>query len=311
MRKPYRVALIPFALSCAVSGIVNSAQVQAAPQTPKPCAVLAKGFKVGKATVQVCVKFHESTSAIKLPKDSATRKYGLLVNNYFGSSDKPSATYIDRRGKELSVSINLVPKQIRDKKSQVQFIYELQLRKGKISSAKPVLFVPIGTMVRPFTNKQFVGNVMNMNPPDGVDATAWMRWDFDKVVGTKLNGVFTNLNEQIRRSPIIEPPAPCENAINDSSQLIEWYGPILGTKSNISITWDPGMHTRMDSELVISMSTGITYMTSTPPINVLMTKIVDTRREYSWFIHGNPVGTPYNFVGTFGAKTPIRHCSNG
>lgn len=308
------VLLICCSLFAVILSTTQIAHAQASPRGMKPlkpCAFMGTAIKVNSFKVPVCIAFHTRGSAIKLPKDSATRKYGLLVSNYLGSSDKPSATFITRLNKNVQTSIGLVPKKLLDTKAQVQYIYEIRIRNAKIISAKPIVYVPIATMLRPYTNKQFIGEVNNFNPPEGISASAWIRWDFANVAQSKLSGTFTNLNHAVRRTPILEPPAPCENAINDTSQLIEWYSPILGTKDSISMTWDPGMHTRLDSELVISMSTGVTYMTSTPALNELMTKTLDMQRQYAWTIHGNPLGTPYNFTGTFAMKTPVRPCSTG
>jgi hypothetical protein len=274
----------------------------------KPCLTMGRAVAIASISVDTCAVFYHTGSAIHVEKDSTSARYGLV----FVTRTQPpqSSTLINRSGESVSVPINLVPKSILSGKTLSQYLFRAGLRKGKVVSLKPFLYVPLSTMVKPFRDTQFIGTVNNLSPSDGVGPGAWMRWNFSTLNSQKqLSGQFVNLNSAIRIGPILEPPAPCQPPLNNGEVPTEWYSRVLGTSEKLSLYWDPAMHMPMDSELVVVMGSGVSYMTSTPSINALMKSKLDTRRKFSFNIHGNPVGTPYQFTGTFSAQTPVRACS--
>jgi hypothetical protein len=198
---------------------------------------------------------------------------------------------------------------LRTDKTLSQFLFRVNFRQGKVDSLKPFLYVPASTMVKPFGKMQFIGSVKNLMPTDGIAASAWMRWNFSKLdAQQKMQGTFANLNSALRSGPLLKPLAPCQAPLNNGVVQTAWYSRTLGTTDKLSLYWDPAMHRPMDSELVVLMGSGVSYMTSTPSINALMKNKFDTGREYSFSIHGNPMGTPSQFTGFFSTQTPIRSC---
>jgi len=274
----------------------------------KPCLTMGKAVAIAGKSVDTCAVFYQTGSAIQVEKDSASARYGLV--SVTRTQPPQSATLIDRGGTSVAVPIELVPLSMRTGKALSQYLFRAGLLKGKVVSLKPFLYVPLSTMVKPFRDTQFIGTVNNLSPSEGVGASAWMRWNFSTLNSQKrLSGQFVNLNSAIRIGPILEPPAPCQPPLNNGEVPTAWYSGVLGTSEKLSLYWDPAMHMPMDSELVVVMGSGVSYMTSTPSINALMKSKLDTRRKFSFNIHGNPVGTPYQFTGTFSTKTPVRPCS--
>ena len=303
---------IKVAVAATVLAILNVQFVEAATAggvaKVKPCASMGKTVALAGKPVDSCATFYRTGSAIHIEKDSTTVRYGVVLVTL--TQPPQTATLINRDGVSVPLPINLVPMSLHADKTAAQYIFRAGVRKSKIVSLKPVLFVPTSTMVKPFGNTQFIGTVNNLQPSDGIDASAWVRWNFLKLnKKQELQGKFVNLNSAVRSSPIMEPPAPCQAPLNNGDVSTSWYSRILGTSDGLSMSWNPAMHTPLDSELVIAMGSGITYMTSTPSINVLMKSNMDTGRPYSFTIHGNPMGTPYQFTGSFSAQTPVRPCS--
>lgn len=307
-----RVNFLPPILLAFVAGLIIG---PASASSVKPCLLLGTDTKVEKVSVQTCKKFYSSGSAIKFPVDSKTVKYGVVVSGESGSSLK--ATFFDRNNKQTIFAQSLIPKTLVDKKQAVQYIFQAKLRSQKIVSIKPVLFVPTKTMLLPFVNSQFIGQVNNLTPVDGINETDWIRWNFNQVDSNgKLQGKFVNLKSAVRVSQMMEPPAPCEPALIALEGESQWYSKILGNDENIFMYWDPGMHTRMNSEYVVSMGGGITYMSTAPSVNVLMKTKIKIQNVDSWTIHGNPMGTPYlfdaglgfGFATGFSAQTPVISC---
>ena len=274
---------------------------------PKPCLTMGKPILVAGKAVATCTAFYKTGSAIHIERDTKTTRYGLAIVSL---SQPPTATLTNRSGVQTPLAVKFVPAVLHGKKELSQYLFRATLRNGKIMSAKPVLYVPVGTMVKPFGSTQFIGTVNNLKPDDGIDSSAWMRWNFSKLnAQQKMQGRFVNLNSAVRINPILEPPAPCQAPLNNGPALTAWYSQVLGTAESLSLYWDPGMHMPMDSELVVVMGSGLSYMTSTPSINVLMRKNLDIAREYSFTIHGNPMGTPYQFTGNFSPVMPTRACT--
>jgi len=308
------VKLIPPILLAFVAGLIISPS-SASPV--KSCLSMGNKIKVERVSVPTCKQFYASGSAIKFPVDSKTAKYGVVVAGETGSSLK--ATFFDRNNKQTNIAQSLIPKTLVDKKQAVQYIFQATLRKQKIVSVKPVLFVPTGTMLKPFVNSQFLGQINNLTPAVGINDSDWIRWNFNQVdVHGKLQGAFVNLKTSVRTSQMTEPPATCASALLSLEGDTKWYSNVFGTTDDISMYWDPGMHSRMNSEYVVLVGSGITYMSGAPSINTLLNKTVNIGKVAQWSIHGNPMGTPYMFDKGLGAgftpgfskQTPVIACSN-
>ena len=309
MRRYSKIVVVVLSLALSLSSVTSSDAVTA------PCKFMGLRIKLDNFSVPSCANFYTHSSAIHLPADSPTAIYGVVVCN-MAQSDL-SATFYDRKNQTRKLPKGFVPKSIRGVKSAAQYVFKASLRSGKIIGLHPVLYIPTSTMVKPFSNSQYIGSVNNFAPVEGINTSDWVRWDFSTVDSSKkLAGTFVNLNKSVRASQMMEPPAPCEPALSVLEESTGWYTKIFGTNDAISLYWDPGMHTQMDSEYVVAMNSGITYMTGAPSINTLLAKTVRISAVTSWSIHGNPVGTPYNFepglglgfVTGFSAKTPLVSC---
>jgi len=299
------VAMLPTFVTSPISAIVA-----------KPCAKMGATIKVAEIVIPTCKVFYATKSAIRYPADSSAVKYGVAVVGESGSNS--SATFFDRKNRQVLFQSSLVPKALSNKKEAVQYIFQATFRKQKIVALKPILFVPTSTMLKPFVNSQFLGQVNNLTPAVGISDSDWIRWNFDRVDAQgKLQGTFVNLKNSVRESQMMEPPAPCAPALLSLEGDTKWYSNIFGTTDGISMYWDPGMHSRMNSEYVVSMGSGITYMSGAPSINTLLNKTVNIGKVAQWSIHGNPMGTPYmfnkglglGFTPGFSAQTPVTNCS--
>ena len=287
---------------------VSSVETSAATTSGKPCLVMGAAVSVAHKPVSTCAAFYKKGTAIHIVKDIPTTRYGIVLV----PTTRPaqSAVLINRDGAQTTMPIKFVPTGLRSDPVISQYIFRATLRKGKIIGLKPFLFVPTETMVKPFAQSQFIGTVHNMSPASGIASTAWMRWNFTNIdVEHKLQGRFVNLNSAVRASPILEPPAPCRAPLNNGGATSAWYSKTLGTSESMTMFWDPAMHAPMDSELVVVTGSGVSYMTSAPSINTLLKAKLDTTRDYSFTIHGNPMGTPYQFTGSFTALTTVRSCT--
>lgn len=282
----------------------------------QPCAKMGATIKVAEIVIPTCKVFYATKSAIRYPADSLTGKYGVVV--VADTESHKSAIFFDRKNRQIPFQSSLVPKALYDKKEAVQYIFQATLRKQKIVALKPILFVPTSTMLKPFVNTQFLGQINNLTPAGGISDSDWIRWNFNQVdVHGKLQGTFVNLKKSVRKSQMVEPPAPCAPALLSLEGDTKWYSNIFGTIDDIAMHWDPGMHSRMNSEYVLSMGSGITYMSSAPSINTLLNKTINIGKVSQWSIHGNPMGTPYLFdkgIGLgfkpgFSAQTPVTNCS--
>ena len=175
----------------------------------------------------------------------------------------------------------------------------------------PALFVPLTAPPNAYRNKVFIGEVTNLLPATGVPPTDFVRMDFSAAFTDKsaLKGTFTNLTQSVRRSQMIEPPAPCQAALTGlDTARNDWYSAIFGSNKAITLVWDPAMHAPQDSELVNYVGGGIGYMTHSPTLLELMKGHIDVTAAKQFMIHGNPMGTPASFSGSFQNQFPIRTC---
>jgi len=268
---------------------------------PTPCQQMSSPIRLGKFSVPVCSKFYSNKVAIKLPADSKTVKFGIAVSR--GLVGGNSGSFVDRKNHETYFASNLAPKSLENRPVASQYLFKADFNKSKIAKLTPVLFVPKSTMIAPFINTQFLGQVNNLSPKPGINDSDLIRWEFDSATSDqKVTGKFLNLLNSIRMSQMIEPPSPCATALNQLEGATGWYTDVLGSNDTILLEWFPAMHTRMDSEFVVEMNggSGVTYMSSAPTINKLLASTLDITTQTSWTIHGNPVGTPYSFTSPFG-----------
>jgi hypothetical protein len=128
------------------------------------------------------------------------------------------------------------------------------------------------------------------------------------IAGGKLGGDFTNLNKSVKTGMMFEPPSPCAYSLMAPANG-DWFTKVLGRSSAIHLEWNPAMHAAGDSELVMFMGSGVSYMSPGPHVYDLLKTNLDawTYREFT--IHGNPVGTPYQFQGMFGPNQPGPLCN--
>lgn len=286
-------------------------------KTSKPCQTMGKAVKLGKVSVSTCAKFYSSKPAIKMPADTKTEKYGIVIVGESGSD--AIGTLFDRKNKRTNLSAKLVPASLINKPEAAQYIFKARLHKSKIVALTPILFVPKSTMVRPFVKTQFLGSAMNLSPAESISESDLIRWKFDSLTTKgEVAGKFLNLKNSVKMSQMVEPPAACATSLTELEGSTGWYTKILGTNDDIFITWFPAMHARMDSEFVVKMDggLGVTYMSSAPTINSLLANKLDITAIDTFSIHGNPVGTPASFVGEglggyqagFSAQTPADPC---
>ena len=275
----------------------------------KPCKEMGPLVTINRLAVPSCKTLYSSGAAIRLPKDSRTVKYGVL-------DTLTTATFIDRAGQRLTVTTKLTPKEptigAGGMKSYSQVVYQASLRNDKITKVTPALFVSTKTVLRPYLNQSFIGELTNLLPDADVPATDFVRMDFGASFTSEgaLSGSFTNLVNSVRRSQLLEPPAPCEPALlGVDSARDAWYAKIFGTSPAVTLAWDPAMHGPQDSELVIYVGGGISYMTHSPTLLELMKGNLGIRAQKQFTIHGNPMGTPASFTGSFAPTYPLRTCT--
>ena len=292
-----------------VLAALATTQAPAAAAAVKACKVMGPLVTINRMPIPSCKVFYASGTAIRLPKDTRTVKYGVLET-------LTTATFIDRAGKRLTVKSSLTPKAptigAGGMKSYSQVVYQATLRNGKISKVTPALFVSTKTALRPYLNQSFIGELTNLQPDAGVPATDFVRMDFGASFTSDgaLSGSFTNLLNSVRRNQLLEPPAPCEPALLGlASARDTWYSRIFSNTPSVTLVWDPAMHGPQDSELVIYVGSGIGYMTHSPTLLELMKGNVATSATKQFTIHGNPMGTPASFTGAFAPTYPLRTCT--
>ncbi|MEI7655311.1 MAG: hypothetical protein WCJ22_00875 [Actinomycetes bacterium] len=301
--------------SAVVAAAITSAPASHAAAAPTPCAAMGTAIKVGAIKVPACSAFHKGSIAIKFPVDTATTAYGMVYERSTGMFGMPaadrnsSAVFVDRNSKETTATGALVPKSLQGARSLVQYIFKATKQRGRIKTLAPVLFVPLGTMVKPFAGLEFRGTVASMGAPDNIDPNAWVRWDMNShIANGKLGGDFTNLNKSVKTGMMFEPPSPCAYSLLAPLNG-DWFSKVLGTSPRIHLEWNPAMHTAGDSEFVMFMGSGVSYMTAGPRVHDLLKSNLDPQGYREFTIHGNPMGAPYKFQGMFGPNQPGPLCN--
>lgn len=85
------------------------------------------------------------------------------------------------------------------------------------------------------------------------------------------------------------------------------YQSVVGPSPRVRLTWVPEMHGPGDSEVVMTMTTGVSFMTRGPqPADVSAGRWAPT--SASWMIHGNPVGTLADLAGPLVTRQALRPC---
>ena len=106
-----------------------------------PCAKM-NFTKVANHTLPYCMEFYSGPTAIRLPKDTNTTKWGAVKFVGMGSS----ASFVDRKGADTPFSEDLVPSYLRDYRSASKSISQMVFKatfnaQGDIISIKAVLLI--------------------------------------------------------------------------------------------------------------------------------------------------------------------------
>ena len=331
-------ALVAVTTAACGLGVVVASPAAAAVQ---PCAAMGSPVYVGKVRVPTCTAFAKGSTAVRLPADSTNIVYGMVHEGFGGvmgarhasavglgrtesaqslhrgqahvANAPTAAAYLTTRGgKQMLGQASLVPAALRGKPTLMQFLFKATLKNGKLTTLTPILFVPLSTMVKPFIGLQFAGNLANLNATEGIPESAVFRWNFGtSIKNGSLSGTFPSLNSTVLAWVMREPPRDiCAEALRSNDAATAWYSPVLGTNGVIRISWNPAMHAPGDSELVVFMDGGASYMTSAPRLHELLRTNINPWQERTFTIHGNPMGTPYAFTGQFMPAAALTPCAS-
>ena len=333
-----RLAVVAIIAAASGMGVVVAAPAAAAVQ---PCAAMGSPVYVGKVRVPVCTAFAKGSTAVRLPADTANSVYGMVSEGFggimgarragavgqngtrfaqsgqraraqTGNAPTAAAYLTTRSGKQVLGQASLVPTALRGKQTLMQFLFKATLKNGKLATLTPILFVPLSTMVKPFIGLQFAGSLANLNATEGVPESAVFRWNFGTSINNgSLSGTFPSLNSTVLAWAMREPPRDiCAEALRSNDAATAWYSPVLGISGLIRISWNPAMHAPGDSELVVFMDGGASYMTSAPRLHELLRTNINPWQERTFTIHGNPMGTPYAFTGQFMPTAALTPCTS-
>ena len=303
------------------SSTIIKSQAGLLTQKPAPLCAAMGSIKFHGASLATCLQFHTGPIAIKAPADTATTKYGAVKLFMDG-------TFVDRKGRELPFSTSLLPKYMRDgytsgTQSMSQMLFKATLNaKGKITAMQLQLLIDQTTMAKPFAGSSFVGTVINAEPGDGVNETAWFRWDlssnfsyYERSEGEArsavmaLDATFTNLYSGVVSSASESGNATiCRPPLLAGPNATEWYEHAVGNGTDIRFYWYSDMHGPLDSEFVPVFSNHVSYMASVPNPAMLLATNVDTTKEYRFIVHGTPMNVLQSFVGTFQKLGPAVEC---
>lgn len=246
----------------------------------------------GDVTLPTCATFYDRGSAIHLPADTATTKYGVLFDTV-GFTDRYATNY------PSDVTLGLTP--------QVAgaIIVKATITSGRVSAAEPVLEILPAAVLKRYTGKAFIGLVKNLNPPSNVKHYPWFQMDFyQRIRNGRVFGEFLNYRVGIRWNHMKH----CRYAVMRSAAEHRWYRPIVGPTNKVTLGWNPAMH-GSDSELTLTFSSGVSYMRGLPPTASLLRRNLKSPGLYEFSIHGNPVGTPYQFSGQWLGVMNFHYCN--
>jgi len=269
--------------------LLLASSIDAAPTTPA-CAILSRSIP------PQCLKFHPTKPAIVAPADNATVKYGVL-----------RTAFVARNGNAFPVSPNArLPSYSRasSRASEAeQWIVRASLKHGVVQSLDEWLWVPLATKLLKFRNSTFEGSISGL----GGLRKRWIRIDFgdfgsrDKVV----NGTIVNLNRSVKAT--VNNKSTCQNSLFSSPASTSFLKPVIGDKPNVGLYWDPAMHAPADSEAVLMVSSGVSYMTRTQTILDLMVS-AESAESAHFVIHGNPMNVPAEIKGVWKKKFALEYC---
>ncbi|GAX81888.1 hypothetical protein CEUSTIGMA_g9316.t1 [Chlamydomonas eustigma] len=292
----------------------------------------------GTIDVATCLEFWSATGnntstvvpAISAPKDTVTTLYGAV-------SVSGSCKFVTRYGWSVPFNCSLLSHDLynlmmghqggntlRLTLSQMVFKAKLDVGlskinsifssnnnyiNGMITSVELMMLIERTAMIIPFMNTMFVGQVINSQPPLGVNATQLFRWDLgDSLIPYRLmpddptttlqvlQGTFTNLYD----SDVDPVTGACMPALISDDITQEWYEHAVGNSTALKFYWYPDMHLSLDSELVPIFSNSVSYMAHVPnPAELLSSNVNVEKASYSFVIHGTPIGVLQFFSGKF------------
>jgi hypothetical protein len=125
----------------------------------------------------------------------------------------------------------------------------------------------------------------------------------DKAVWA-LDGTFVNLYEGVLDGDI------CRPGLIQDDATAEWFEQAVGTGTDLMFSWYSDRHGPLDSYFVLDLSNHVNYMASVPNPAMLLASNVDVDKEYTFVIHGTPVGVLAHFTGRFThLHTPAIGCA--
>ncbi|GAX81889.1 hypothetical protein CEUSTIGMA_g9317.t1 [Chlamydomonas eustigma] len=308
-------------------------------ENPVACARMSKTklFKNETVYVDTCLEFwpastNGSVPAISAPVDTATTLYGA-----FTGTDQ-SCNFVTRSGWSIPFNCTLLSPNMQDllighqqdssdlRLTLSQMVFKAKLDvglskinsifssnnnyiNGMITSVELMMLIERTAMIIPFMNTTFVGQVINSQPPLGVNATQLFRWDLgDSLIPYRLmpddptttlqvlQGTFTNLYD----SDVDPVTGACMPALISDDITQEWYEHAVGNSTALKFYWYPDMHLSLDSELVPIFSNSVSYMAHVPnPAELLSSNVNVEKASYSFVIHGTPIGVLQFFSGKF------------
>ncbi len=243
-----------------------------------------------------CLSFYSNKSAIKVPVDTAIVKFGLLRD-----------TFVTRDGESFSVAKDVkLPKYQRASEGE-EWILRATLSGSKVSKIEPWLHVPLSTKLLKLRNSTFEGTISAL----GGEKSSWLRIDFSNLVipkvsmSTFVTGSIVNLDKSVKS--LVNGKYVCQKSLYGSSTSKLFLAPVVGLLNSVQIYWDPAMHSPGDSEIVLVLSSGVSYMTRTQSVLNLM--VEKERVEQSVFmIHGNPMFVPAEIKGVWKKKMSLEYC---
>jgi hypothetical protein len=152
----------------------------------KPCKVMSVQAIPGLPTaVPSCAVFHETGPPLVVPADTLYTRFGTLSLDY-----RDTTQLTDRTGKMWRLLPTARPP------INATALQSMQLsgwnhglvvagafnKAGNLTGFRPLFHVPYATMLAPFRSTQFVGTINSMGQPAGINATAWVRWNFGAAV---------------------------------------------------------------------------------------------------------------------------------
>lgn len=190
--------------------------------------------------VPVCTEFFNYQTAIRLPNDTASVKYGTL--------DPRGPRFYDRRGKPFNIRAGLVPSTFTPEQEWplYQTVFKAFLGKfGTVYKLEAALFVENAAMLRPFRGASFAGLAKVLGPPPGVPDSDWLFLTFENTVRNTSRGLNQNVGELwgtfVNRAKAVKFQNVCHRAFVSNATEQAYYSKYLGTTNKVTLAWFPGM----------------------------------------------------------------------